>query len=67
MFNNRARDRKAFWLTFRVIMGVAFFYAFAFFANEKFGEMTMRAISVIMLMIVNMVMITGDKKNSSAR
>ena len=61
MFNNRARNGEAFWLTFRVIMGMTFVHAVAFFANEKFCQMTMRSIPVIMVMIVNMIVITGDE------
>jgi len=61
MFNNRARNGEAFWLTFRVIMGMTFVHAVAFFANEKFCQMTMRTIAVVMGVIMKMIMITSNK------
>ena len=61
MFNNRARNGETFRLTVYMFMGVALINAVAFLADEKFGQMTMRPISVVMVMIVKMIMITGDK------
>ena len=61
MFHNGARYCKAIRLTRRVVMGVTFVDTMAFFANEKLGEMTMRAVPVIMRLVVEMIMVAGNK------
>lgn len=61
MLDDRACNRKSLWLTFGMIMGVAFFNAMAFFADKKLRKMAMRPITVIMIMVVNMIMIAGNK------
>ena len=43
-----------------MIMGVAFFNTVTCLAYKKLGKMTMRSISMVVVMIVNMIMITGD-------
>ena len=42
-------------------MGHALIHPVAFFADEKLCQMTMRAIPMVMIMIVQMIMITGNK------
>jgi hypothetical protein len=61
MFNNRAGNRKAFGFALYVIMRMALFDRMAFFADKKLGEMTMRSIAVIMRVIMEMIMVAGDK------
>ena len=61
MLDHRTRNRKPLWLAFGMIMGVSLFNAVAFFTDEKFREMPMRPIAVIMIMVVNMIMVAGNK------
>ena len=61
MFNDRARNRETFRLTFRVVMRMAFIHAVAFFADEKLSQMTMRSVAVVVGMIMQMIMVTGNK------
>ena len=65
MFDNRAQDGKAIWFARRMIMRMTFFHVMAFFADEELCQMSMRAVTMIMEVVMKMIVVTRNESVQS--